>query len=108
MIFSGASAVEGAQGAEVVRAYAWGAVKAPGDRRHSRSGNPLRGVLDASFEARAKAWRDNPALDIDAREIENTANRGEIRRTISRMPEDLLDVLIAKYDPNAVQRFAWL
>ena len=57
----------------------------------------------AYYAAKAQAWRENPAMDM-----EREMNRAELERTVHNMPEGLLDELIERYDPRtAAPRFVW-
>ena len=62
----------------------------------------------AFFEARARAWRDDPTMDISSREVLNATNAAEVRAILAKAPEYFLDQLIARYDPRAAgPRYVW-
>ena len=68
----------------------------------------LTGLMVAYFAAKAQAWRDNPEMDINLSDLERNHNRAEVASVVAKMPEILLDQLIARYDPqSAAPRYVW-
>jgi hypothetical protein len=69
----------------------------------------LTRLMVAYYAAKAKAWRDNPEMDINLSDLERNHNRAEVASVVAKMPEVLLDQLIARYDPQsaAAPRYVW-
>jgi hypothetical protein len=69
----------------------------------------LTSLMVAYYAAKAKAWRDNPEMDINLSDLERNHNRAEVASIVAKMPEILIDQLIAKYDPRsaAAPRYVW-
>ena len=68
----------------------------------------LTGLMVAYYAAKTQAWRDYPEMDINLSDLERNHNRAEVASVVARMPEILLDQLIARYDVQAVApRCVW-
>ena len=71
-------------------------------RRH------LTNLMVLHYAAKAKAWRDNPGMDINLSDMERNMTRTELESVVRKMPLELLDQLIQRYDPQlAVPRYVY-